>query len=120
MTSSSVKILVVEDEAANRYGVTRALEQAGFDVRSVPDHREALYVFNSDAPLDLLVTDVVMPDRVNGFALARMARMKRPDLKVLYMTAFDVPTDEADGKVLRKPIADEDLLAAVRACLAGN
>jgi len=118
--TESAKILVVEDEAANRYGVTRALEQAGFDVRSVPDHREALYVFNSDQPLDLLVTDIVMPDRVNGFALARMARMKRPELKVLYMTAFDVGTDEADGKVLRKPISDEDLVKEVRDCLAGK
>ncbi len=115
----NAKILVVEDEAANRYSITKVLEKAGYDVRGVPDHREALYILNTEEPLDLLITDIIMPDRVNGFALARMARMRKPDLKVLYMTAFDIPTDEAEGKVLRKPISDTDLVSEVRACIAG-
>jgi hypothetical protein len=59
-----------------------------------------------------------MPDRVNGFALARMARMRRLDLKVLYLTACDVPSNEAIGKILRKPITHDELAAEVRLALA--
>jgi hypothetical protein len=49
-----------------------------------------------------------------------MARMRRPELKVIYLTAYDIPgvEDDAIGPVLRKPIDDERLLANVRRVLA--
>jgi hypothetical protein len=61
-----------------------------------------------------------MPDRVNGVALSRMARMRRAELKVIYLTAYDIPGVEDDtiGPVLRKPI-DEDRLAAEVRCVLG-
>jgi hypothetical protein len=61
-----------------------------------------------------------MPDRVNGIALSRMARMRRPELKVIYLTAYDIPgiEDEAIGTVLRKPIDDEHLITEARRVLA--
>jgi CheY-like chemotaxis protein len=69
-----------------------------------------------------LITDIVMPDRVNGVALSRMARMRRPELKVIYLTAYDIPGVEDDtiGPVLRKPIDDEHLVAEVRRALAAS
>lgn len=112
------KILLVEDEDGFRYAATKALEDAGFEVSAAPDYREALAVLEGPQSVDLLVTDVVMPDRINGFALARMARMRRVGLKVLYLTAYDVPTVEAVGKVLRKPLTDEELVSEVRLALA--
>jgi CheY-like chemotaxis protein len=62
-------------------------------------------------PLDLMVCDIVMPERVNGLALGRMARLRRRELKIVYITGHDIPgiEDEALGPVLRKPI-DNDLL----------
>ena len=49
-----------------------------------------------------------------------MARMRRPELKVIYLTAYDIPgvEDEAIGPVLRKPIEEEQLIAEVRRILA--
>ena len=66
-----------------------------------------------------MITDLVMPGGINGFALARMARMRRLDLRVLYLTAYDLPLEEAIGKVLRKPIDLDALVAEARNALAG-
>ncbi len=118
MTVSMPHILLVDDDDSFRYATEKMLAEAGFDVVSAPDYRKALDLLSGSAPIDLLLTDVVMPNRVNGFALARMASMRRTDLRVLYMTAFDVPEHEAMGKILRKPIAGEALVAEVRQALA--
>jgi CheY-like chemotaxis protein len=116
LVSEPFRILLVDDEEAFRYAAARTLQDAGFDVTVAEDYRGALACLESAQPVDLLVADVVM--RVNGFALARMARMRRAGLKVLYVTAHDVPTHEAIGKVLRKPISDEQLINEVRSALA--
>jgi CheY-like chemotaxis protein len=118
MTETVSHILLVDDDESFRYATEKLLKDAGFKVTSAPDYRRALDAINGSEPLDLLLTDVVMPNRVNGFALARMAKMRRMSLSVLYMTAFDVPTHEALGKILRKPIGGEDLLSEVKQALA--
>lgn len=118
MSKASPNILLVDDDEGFRYAATRALSNAGFAVATAPDFRGALELLDGPRPIDLLVTDIVMPERIHGFALARMARMRRSGLKVLYLTAYDVPTVEAAGKVLRKPLSDEQLVDEVRAALA--
>lgn len=118
MAATTSHILLVDDEEGFRYAAGKALQEAGFAVTVAEDYRDALAHLESEKPLDLMVTDIVMPDRVNGFALARMARMRRLDLKVIYLTAYDVPTVEAAGKVLRKPISNEQLVSEVRGVLA--
>jgi hypothetical protein len=57
---------------------------------------------------------------IHGFALGRMARMRRLGLKVLYITGFDVPAVEDGPDVLRKPISNEQLVDAVRLALANG
>jgi CheY-like chemotaxis protein len=111
-------ILLVDDDEAYRTAAARALQNAGFNVVAVADYRDALSHLEGSDPIDLLIADIVMPNRVHGFALARMARMRRRNLKVLYMTAYDVPTVEAVGKVLRKPILDDDLIREAQSVLA--
>ncbi len=119
MSQRSLNILLVDDEEGFRYAATKALEGAGFAVAAAPDFRDALAVLDGGKAIDLLVTDIVMPKGIHGFALARMARMRHPRLKVLYLTAYDVPTVEAAGKVLRKPLTDQQLVDEVRLALAG-
>lgn len=107
-------ILLVDDDEGFRYAATKALEEAGFAVSSAPDYREALKVLEGKMPVDLLVTDVHI-----GFTLARMARVRRPGLKVIYLAGFDVPEGETVGdKLLRKPISNELLISEVRLAFA--
>ena len=109
-------VLVVDDDAIWANVASQILHQAGFVARQAPDYRNALEVLESNAPVDVLVTDIVMPDRINGVALGRMARMRRSMLPVVYMTAYDIPglANEVQGEVLMKPISDRDLVNAVQ------
>jgi CheY-like chemotaxis protein len=67
-----------------------------------------------------MLADIVMPDRVNGIALSRMARLRRRDIKVVYMTGYNIPgiDREALGPILRKPIDDLVLIEEVGRVLA--
>src|SRR6516162_170397 len=116
---SQTRILVVDDDKICGDATARVLRAAGFEVSLAPDHRLALEDLESTRPVDLLITDIVMPDRVNGVALSRMARMRRPELKVIYLTAYDIPgvEDDAIGPVLRKPVDEDRLVAEVRSVL---
>jgi CheY-like chemotaxis protein len=112
---------VVDDDPAFGDATARVLRAVGFE-RSIshPTTRLALKDLESTRPIDLLITDIVMPDRVNGVALSRMAQMRRPELKVIYLTGYEIPgvEDDVAGPVLRKPIDDEHLIAEVRRVLA--
>jgi CheY-like chemotaxis protein len=112
----------VDDDVVFSEATARVLRAAGFEVSLAPDHRLALEDLESARPIDLLITDIVMPERVNGVALSRMAQMRRPGLKVIYLTGYDIQglEDEADGPVLREPIDEEHLVAKVRSVLAAG
>jgi len=111
-------VLLVDDDEGFRYATAKALRNTGFEVMDVPDYRGALEALESNRSVDVLVTDILMPDRIHGFALARMARMRRPNLKVIYLTAYHLPIDEAVGTVLRKPVTDTVLADEIRRALA--
>jgi CheY-like chemotaxis protein len=113
------RILLVDDEDAFLYATQKSLRSAGFQVLAAPTSFDALETLErADEPVDLLLTDLIMPNGVNGFALARMARLRRQNIKVIYVTGYDVPTVEASGKVLRKPITETELIDEIRATLA--
>ena len=111
--ASTARILLVDDDPVFGEVIANVLRVAGFEVFLAPDYRLALEDLESVRPIDLLITDIVMP--VNGVALSRMAQIRRPALKVIYLTAYDIPgiEDEAIGPVLRKPIDHEHLVAEV-------
>jgi CheY-like chemotaxis protein len=119
MLLGSCSILFVDDDEAFSYAAAKVLRTAGYKVWLAHDYRNALQILESRQPLDLLIT-IVMRNGVNGFALARMARMRRLDLKILYLTAFDFPAEEAAGKIVRKPIPLELLVFETRRALGGK
>jgi CheY-like chemotaxis protein len=83
------RILLVEDEAAVRRVTIHMLEAQGYKVLSAKDGAEALKVIEDKRePLDLLLTDVVLPGGMHGPALAERARGIRPGLKVLYASGY--------------------------------
>src|SRR4029079_14921293 len=115
----SARVLVVDDDDAFRYATVKMLADAGCKAVEAPDYRQALEILDDKQPLALLVMDIMVPG-VNGFALARMARMRHRDLKVIYVSGFDVPTNEAIGPVLRKPIDGDALMDEIRKALADS
>jgi CheY-like chemotaxis protein len=111
---------VVEDDKAFGAALGQILRRAGFDVAVATDFRTALGILEAERPIDLMLTDIVMPGSVNGIALSRMARLRRRDLKVVYLTGYNVPgvETEASGPILRKPIDDAVLLGEIERALA--
>jgi CheY-like chemotaxis protein len=114
-------ILVVEDEPLIRAAAQRILAAAGYIVLQVGRPDEALEVMKDrNDPIDLLVTDMVMPG-MSGRELAGRLRAHRPSLRVLYMTGYSEELvgrrGELDGPLLQKPFTREPLLAAVAAAL---
>jgi len=118
-------ILVVEDEAAIRRLVKKILEAQGYRVIDASNGAEALELARRHAdPIDLVVTDVVMP-QLSGPELVAELRAERPELKVVFMSGYaqngmlseTVATQGAE--ILEKPFANEALLFAVRKLLDG-
>lgn len=113
------RILVVEDDDVLAYALTQILAGEGYNVVRVHDYRDALQILEDSGAVHLLLADLRLPV-VNGFALARMARMRHHDLKVVYLTGCDkFPASEAIGPVLRKPVDQDTLLRTVRETLFG-
>ena len=82
------RLLVVEDDPTVLTLACDMLSGLGYDVVTATNAGEALEVIHSDAKIDLLFTDVVMPGGVSGVSLARTARELRPDLRVLLTSGF--------------------------------
>ena len=119
---SAAVVFVVEDEAAVRKGVVRLLSDGGYGTLQAAGPSSALDVARMwSGPIDLLLTDVVMPE-MSGDELAREMRKGRPHLRVMYMTGYsgeiDTATLRVDGPVVQKPFTRESLLSAVERALA--
>jgi CheY-like chemotaxis protein len=119
-------ILLVEDDEPVRQLIRRVLLSRGYTVLEAGNAGEALLVAEDHAePIDLLLTDIVMP-RVSGLQLARRLRQARPNIAILCMTGYSqVPLGESDfaemdAPILRKPVTPEALLLRVREALAAR
>jgi PAS domain S-box-containing protein len=80
-------VLVVEDVAAVRMLIVEVLRDLGYATLEAEDGATALPILGSDAPIDLLISDVGLPG-LNGRQLAEYARSRRPGLKVLFVTGY--------------------------------
>jgi CheY-like chemotaxis protein len=80
-------VLVVDDEEGIRKFVERVLQGAGYTTVVAPNGPEALRLAAGIDTLDMVVTDVMMPE-MSGCELARRLRLRNPDLKVLYVTGY--------------------------------
>jgi CheY-like chemotaxis protein len=118
-------VLVVEDEAGLRGLVREILEFHGYAVLAAANAGEAILLCERHpAPIQLLLTDVVMPLR-GGRELAERLRRLRPDLRVLSMSGYTQDTVASRGvlepgiRLLRRPVSPEALTRAVREALDG-
>jgi CheY-like chemotaxis protein len=119
-------LLVVEDEEVVRQLVCAVLSDVGYVVLCAGLPSEALgLVKDHSGPIDLLVTDVVMPE-MHGPALAQLLGEYRPDMKVLYVSGYsendisDQGVIDAGLEVLQKPFTTQGLIRKVREVLDGR
>jgi CheY-like chemotaxis protein len=110
------RLLVVEDDPGMRRVVSRQLGELGYEVVAVPDAAAALTLLQAEG-FDLLFSDIVMRGPLSGLELARRARLKWPDLRVVLTSGFPGRTaDGSDvvGRLLIKPYRKRDLAQAIR------
>lgn len=123
----SETILVVEDEPALCRLVRLTLQRQGYRVFTAGSGLEALNVWSDNLhQIDLLLTDMVMPDGVSGLALAQQLSARKPDLRTIYMSGYSTDLNGRDPVVseevcfLPKPFAPNTLTELVRQCLDGR
>ncbi|MGV3741877.1 MAG: ATP-binding protein [Burkholderiaceae bacterium] len=92
-------ILMVDDEEAIRGVVKEKLEELGYQVLEAGDALQAMKFVNSEHAIDLLLSDVGLPNGMNGRQLADAAREVRPELKVLFMTGYAHSAAFEDGSL---------------------
>ena len=115
-------ILVVEDEEMLREFVSEALTMLGYRILSAANGQEALEIWAERRDeIDLLLTDVVMPESISGRQLAHTLVMDRPDLKVIFTSGYSSELigpefeQEREHGFLAKPYLTEHLAKTVAA-----
>jgi PAS domain S-box-containing protein len=118
-------ILVVEDNADVRAFVVKQLQDLGYRVAEAKDGPSALSALADAMPIDLLLTDVIMPGGMTGRQLSDEATRRRPDLKTLFISGYTEDSIVHQGKLdpgvnfLSKPFRRRDLALKVREALDG-
>jgi CheY-like chemotaxis protein len=121
----SERILVVEDEEAVRAIVGEQLRGLGYAVQLAGDAEQALALLRSHR-FDLVLTDVVMPGRLNGKGLADEVERSWPGTRVVFMSGYSENALLNDGRLekgvmlLAKPHQKADLARIIRSALSGG
>jgi CheY-like chemotaxis protein len=113
-------ILVVDDTADILALTSSVLENAGYAVLRCNGSQQALAVLRDGHDIDLMLTDIAMPG-IDGFELARQARVARPLLPIAYLTGHPHLSDgngAALGPILKKPYRPDGLAREVEELLA--
>jgi PAS domain S-box-containing protein len=115
-------VLLVEDDSSVRLLIGEVLRELGYACVEAIDAKAALPILMSNARIDLMITDVGLPS-TNGRQLAELARRRRPDLKVLFVTGY---AEHATGterflepgmEMVTKPFALDALAQKIRSML---
>ena len=116
------RILLAEDDDDMRRFLTRALENAGYQVVAF-DNGLSAYERLREEPFHVLLTDIVMPE-MDGIELARKASELDPDLKIMFITGFAAVALNPDmqaprnAKILSKPFHLRDLVGEIGRLIA--
>ena len=124
IAAEGARVLVVEDEAAVLDVLVNSLTRAGYQITSARSGDAALKIWENDSGFDLLLTDIVMPGRLQGTHLAKELRARDPDLPVIFLSGY-AREATVHGNGLRpedirlmKPVSRTDLVSAVEQALA--
>ncbi len=118
-------VLVVEDEPAVRMVILDVLSDLGHTVLEAKDGHSGLQLVESSTRIDLLVTDLGLPNGMNGRQLADAARLKHPGIKALFVTGYGEAAAARSGMInhgmaiLAKPFTVDALAIRVQGILEG-
>lgn len=118
-------VLVVDDDPLMLQMITKILSRDGYEIVSASSGKEALAALDARGAIDLLVTDVSMPE-MTGPQLATRVRERHPNLPVLFETGFsdllfeDRPELDERSAFVEKPFTSRGLLEAARLVLFGG
>jgi CheY-like chemotaxis protein len=118
-------ILLVEDDKDVLTVAAESLRELGYQVVTASNAKQGMEVLRGDQPIDLLLSDVMMPGGMNGVQLAVEARRIRPQLKVLLTSGYTATAlslqhglpDNLD--VVEKPFRPEELAEKLRLVIGG-
>lgn len=121
-------ILVVDDEPSLVDIAVSYLQGLGYKTKSANNSEQAMHILRTDAGVDLMFSDVIMPGNMNGYKLASGARREYPSLKLLITSGFthrydELNIDESDpcsalmDNVLAKPYNKLSIAIAIRNAL---
>jgi len=118
------RVLLVEDETVIAMGLVLSLEAAGFDVRAVPNGRQALGTLDEGFVPDVIITDCMMP-MMDGPTLTEIIRQRREFDSVPILMYSAVPQERLPAHAkydayMQKPIVDERLVEVLRKLLDGR
>jgi PAS domain S-box-containing protein len=119
-------VLVIDDEPTVRMLIVEVLEEAGYVPLEAEDGPSGLKILQSDVRIDLLITDVGLPGGMNGRQVADVARLGRPDLKVLFVTGFAENAAVGNGhletgmEVITKPFVMTELANKITDMIEGR
>lgn len=117
------RILLAEDEESVRNILVETLQRAGYFVTVASNGDQACALFMADSSFDLLLTDIIMPGKLQGVELAVALRKVRPDLPVVFMSGYvDPPTSQqndtrSEDHRLMKPVHRKELIATLSSAL---
>ena len=127
LVGGSETILIVEDEVALCAFVSELLKRCGYTVLEADSGPAALAVWKQQQDkIQLLLTDIIMPENVNGIELARQLLQEKPSLKVIYTSGY---TGSLEGRhsalvegvnFIRKPFKPEAITELIRKKLDGK
>jgi DNA-binding NtrC family response regulator len=111
------RVLIVEDEALVRIVAATMLQDAGFDTLEADTAEDALHMLEDDHDVCVLFSDVQLPGKMDGLALAKTVHDRWPDIGlVLTSGGVNVRADQVpdDGEFLPKPYDVREMVEAVR------
>ena len=125
-TAKTPTVLVVEDDADARSTLAAMVTELGYRVLEAENGASALPILEQERPVNILLSDVIMPGGMSGIDLAKAARKRRPDLKVLFVSGYDrmaiaQATKYDDSlRLLNKPFSLTDLARELQALIDGR
>jgi CheY-like chemotaxis protein len=113
-------VLLVDDEDGVREPASEYLRELGYNVLEAEDGFAALRIMETVSRLDLLVTDVGLPNGMNGRQVAEAVRQLRPELPVLFITGYAGTALGPGTEVVRKPFDLDVFARRVQALLSSQ